>query len=95
MEYSANSPPPMKMYQLRRFSLGNATSRAPIIIGMTKFPSTDGMEGMRKNQTMRTPWRVNSLLYVSERTRAPCGFSSSRRIVAAAQEAMVKKKRIA
>lgn len=32
------------------------------IIGRRKFPSTFGIDGMRKNQTITTPWNVNSLL---------------------------------
>ena len=62
MEKTANAPPAMKRYQLARFSFGNATSRAPIIIGRRKFPSTVGIDGMRKNQTITTPWMVKSLL---------------------------------
>jgi len=50
------------MYQLARFSLGKARSFAPIMIGMRKFPSTDGMAGMRKKNTIITPCIVNSLL---------------------------------
>ena len=52
----------MKRYQLKRFKRGKATSRAPIISGITKFPNTAGMDGMRKNQTISTPWMVKSLL---------------------------------
>ena len=52
----------MKMYQLARFNFGNARSRAPIIMGTRKFPSTVGIEGIRKNHTIITPCIVNSLL---------------------------------
>ena len=50
------------MYQLARFSFGNARSFAPIMIGTRKLPSTDGMAGMRKKNTIITPCIVNSLL---------------------------------
>jgi len=50
------------MYQLARFSRGKARSRAPIMRGMRKFPSTAGIEGMRKKNTMMMPCMVNSLL---------------------------------
>ena len=52
----------MKTYQLIRLSRGKAMSRAPIISGMRKFPSTLGIDGIRKNQTMITPCMVKSLL---------------------------------
>src|SRR2546429_265627 len=38
-EYRKTIPPAMKMYQLRRFSFGKATSFAPIIKGIRKFPN--------------------------------------------------------
>ena len=79
------------MYQLIRLSLGNATSRAPIISGRIKLPSTAGIDGIRKNQIIKTPWMVKSLLYVSDVTRSPCGVSNSMRIIAAATLAMKKK----
>ena len=41
---------------------GNAMSRAPIMIGIRKFPRTLGIEGIKKNQTMITPCKVKSLL---------------------------------
>jgi len=50
------------MYQLVRFSFGNARSFAPIMIGIRKFPSTDGMAGIRKKNTIATPCMVKSLL---------------------------------
>ena len=50
------------MYQLARFSLGNARSLAPIMIGTRKFPSTDGIAGIRKKNTIITPCIVKSLL---------------------------------
>ena len=43
------------MYQLKRLSLGNARSRAPIMIGTRKFPKTAGIDGMRKKKIMTTP----------------------------------------
>ena len=67
----ARVPPTMKQYQLRRLSLGNATSRAPIWIGKRKFPSTAGTEGMRKKKIIATPCMVNSLLYVSDSNTSP------------------------
>ena len=50
------------MYQLARFNFGNARSLAPIMIGMRKLPSTAGITGMRKKNTIITPCIVNSLL---------------------------------
>ncbi len=50
------------MYQLSRFSFGKATSLAPIISGIRKFPSTAGTAGMRKKKIIITPCIVNSLL---------------------------------
>ena len=38
------------MYQLIRLSFGKATSRAPIISGIRKFPSVAGIEGTRKEE---------------------------------------------
>src|SRR6266446_1441463 len=45
------------MYQLNKFSLGKARSRAPIIKGMRKFPRTVGIDGTRKKKIMITPKR--------------------------------------
>ena len=42
----------MKRYQLSRLSRGNARSRAPIISGTRKLPSTAGIDGIRKKKTM-------------------------------------------
>jgi hypothetical protein len=56
------APPAMYRYQLARFRRGKARSRAPIIIGIRKLPSTEGIEGIRNSHTMITPWAVNSLL---------------------------------
>ena len=83
------------MYQLARFSLGNARSFAPSIIGIRKLPSVVGIDGIRKNQTMMIPCMVNSLLYVSEVTRSPLGVRSSSRIRSAAKPPTKKKKVIA
>ena len=41
---------------------GKARSLAPIMSGMRKFPSTAGIDGIRKKKTMITPWAVKSLL---------------------------------
>ena len=41
---------------------GNATSADTDHDGMIKLPSTEGIEGIRKNHTMSTRCRVNSLL---------------------------------
>jgi hypothetical protein len=81
---SVKAAPRMKMYQLSRFNRGKATSFAPIISGTRKLPSTDGMEGIRKNQIMITPCMVNSLLYVSGSSSAPCGCRRCARIMVAA-----------
>ena len=50
------------MYQLARFSRGNARSLAPIISGIQKLPNTAGTDGIRKKKTIETPCMVNSLL---------------------------------
>ena len=52
----------MKMYQLSRFSRGNARSRAPIMIGTKKLPITAGIEGMRNMKIITMPCIVKSLL---------------------------------
>src|SRR2546421_8942759 len=72
------------MYQLSRLSLGKARSRAPIISGTRKLPSTFGIEGIRKNHTITTPCIVNNLLYVSESTSADVGDSKLKRMSVAA-----------
>ena len=41
---------------------GKARSLAPIMSGMRKFPSTAGMDGIRKKKTITTPCMVKSLL---------------------------------
>ena len=71
---SVNVPPideeiPACEIQLRKGHVACAS-----MIGRRKFPSTVGMEGIRKNQTMITPWIVNRRLYMSVRTRPPVGF---------------------
>jgi hypothetical protein len=68
------------MYQLSRFSLGNARSFAPIISGTRKLPSTAGIAGIRKKNTMTMPCMVNSSLYVSSLTRSGAGVARSRRM---------------
>ena len=50
------------MYQLARFSFGNARSFAPIMSGTRKLPSAAGIEGIRKKNTIITPCIVKSLL---------------------------------
>ena len=87
-----NTPPRMKMYQLRRFRRGKARSRAPIIMGTRKFPRTAGIDGTRKRKIMIMPWAVNSLLYVSDCTRSPGGVNNSRRISTAAAPPTKKNK---
>ena len=57
-----NSAPVMKTYQLVRLSCGNARSLAPIISGIRKLPNVAGIDGIRKNHTITTPWMVNSLV---------------------------------
>ncbi|MNX72342.1 hypothetical protein D3C86_1036940 [compost metagenome] len=52
----------MYRYQLSKFKRGKARSLAPIISGSKKLPSTVGIEGMRKNQTITTPCRLNMRL---------------------------------
>ena len=69
---------------------GNARSRAPIMIGTRKLPSTAGIDGTRKKKTITTPWSVNSLLYVSGWTTSPAGVISSSRISVAAAPPMKK-----
>jgi hypothetical protein len=91
MAATVKQPPKTKRYQLARLSLGNARSRAPIISGMTKFPIVVGTAGIRKNQTITTPWMVNRRLYVSGRTRSRAGVISSSRMSVAAAPPMKKK----
>ncbi len=79
MATTVNPAPRVYTYQDSRLILGNARSRAPIIMGTRKFPSTAGMEGIRKKKIMVMPCIVNNLLYVSAWTRSPCGVSSSSR----------------
>src|SRR5262249_32572785 len=59
---SVTAAPSMNKDQLARLRRGKARSRAPIISGTRKLPSTVGIEGIKKNQTMMTPCTVNSLL---------------------------------
>ena len=65
--------PAIYRYQLNRLILGKARSFAPTIMGTTKFPSTAGITGTRKKNTMTTPCMENIRLYVCGCTRAPCG----------------------
>ncbi len=75
--------PTSRQYQLSRLMRGNARSRAPIISGSRKFPSTAGIDGIRKKKIMYTPCCVNALLYVSACIRSPRGVASSRRTAVA------------
>jgi len=50
------------MYQLARFRRGKARSRAPIMMGRKKLPSTAGIDGMRKKKIIATACMVKSLL---------------------------------
>ena len=50
------------MYQLSRLSAREGEVRAPIIIGTRKLPSTAGIDGIRKKNTMMMPCMVKSLL---------------------------------
>ena len=52
----------MNTYQLVRLSFGKARSLAPIISGIRKLPKVAGIDGIRKNQTITTPWMVKALL---------------------------------
>ncbi len=54
--------PIMNRYQLSRFSFGNARSFAPSWIGRMKFPSTAGIDGIRKKKIITMPCIVNILL---------------------------------
>ena len=60
-------------------------------MGMRKFPSTAGTDGIRKKKTMITPWTVNSLLYVSEMNQVFVGWMSSMRRSTAASPPTAKK----
>ncbi len=62
------------------------------MIGTRKLPSTDGMAGIRKKNTIITPCIVNSLLYVSSVTMSPAGVASSRRMSTAIAPPRKKKK---
>ncbi len=62
MAKMANRPPITNRYQLSRLILGKARSRAPIIMGRKKLPSTAGMDGIRKKKIMMIPCMVNILL---------------------------------
>src|ERR1039457_7422541 len=54
-----NAPPITSRYQLSRLSLGNARSRAPIMIGRKKFPSTAGrVHPIRKRRRQQVRKRV-------------------------------------
>jgi hypothetical protein len=55
--------PARKKYQDSRFSLGNATSLAPIMIGRKKFPNTAGRPGSTNMKIMMTPCTVKKALY--------------------------------
>ena len=61
------------------------------MIGMRKFPSVAGIDGIRKKKTITTPCMVNILLYVSEVSRSPAGVSNSSRTIIAKKPPMTKK----
>ena len=67
-------------YHEKRFSLGKATSRAPIWIGMIRLPKAAGMPGMMNRKIMITPCRVNVALYVWASMMVSPGANSSKRI---------------
>ena len=81
------------MYQLKRFSFGNARSFAPIISGTRKLPRMDGIAGIRKKNTMTTPCMVKSWLYVSSLTRSPAGVARSS-LIRTAKAPPTKKKNV-
>ena len=60
------------------------------MMGSMKFPSTAGIDGIRKKKIIATACIVNSLLYVSELTRSPRGVSNSTRIAVANAPPMKK-----
>jgi hypothetical protein len=83
--HSAIEPPIIKIYQLTRFKIGKARSRAPIMIGIRKLPITAGIDGTRKKKIITTPCMVNRRLYASgENSTSPLGVISSSRITVAA-----------
>ena len=55
-EHSRIRPAGGKIQKLVRLSHGNATSRAPICSGMTKFPKAPVNIGMMTIQTIIEPW---------------------------------------
>ena len=80
------------MYHESRFNQGKARSRAPIMSGIRKLPSTAGIDGTRKKKIMTTPCIVKSRLYASgECSTSPCGVISSSRITVAAAPPTKKK----
>ena len=79
------------MYQLRRLIRGNARSFAPIMIGIRKLPSTAGIDGIRKKNTITTPCIVNRRLYMSGSNRSAAGVSSSSRTRSAKKPPRKKK----
>ena len=87
-------PPKMKRYQLIRFSFGKATSFAPIMRGMMKFPNTAGIDGIRKKKIMTMPCMEKATLYWSASMRSASGVASSRRIRLAKVPPIRKKKEI-
>ena len=79
------------MYQLSRLIRGNARSFAPIMIGIRKLPSTAGIDGIRKKNTITMPCIVNIRLYMSGSIRSAAGVSSSSRIISAKNPPRKKK----
>ena len=65
-----------RIQKLSMFSHGNATSRAPIWSGMTKFPIAPVTSGIRTIHTIAVPCMVNISLYAVWLMIAPSGFVS-------------------
>ncbi len=72
-EYSIR-PATGKIQYATMLSHGNATSRAPICTGMTRFPNPPVSSGMITNQTIVDPCIVNTALYVSGVMNPPFAF---------------------
>ena len=71
-------------------SRGNATSGAPIWIGMIAFARPANI-GVANSSIISVPWMVNSWLYCSELTTCSPGRASSARISMARIPATRKK----
>ena len=62
MAASVKMNPMTRQYQLSRLIFGKATSFAPIMSGITKFPRMAGTAGISTKNTIATPCIVNSRL---------------------------------